>query len=287
MFYSAKQFAAACTTQGNPLYGISIFRHLRESRAPKQVYADILREVKKAIIQREETVQIPEKWQSPIGTYPHHSDLYIGKFFRPWDVCDHLRNWRPPAGDFGIGVEVEIGFNTHEACRQVVQAVSKWRHITIDLEGPAHPAEVTFPPVLYSKYGSRSQPSRYLKLLSSIESDVYPHHENQWVGTHVNVSSGDTRSFDSDRVMTLSRTLAHLRESDNVKYFGREHPYGYSYNRRQHIEYKMFNSVLDWRRLRQYVDEAVSLTKLLISETPITQTSVLDALEAGYNKNPL
>ena len=51
----------------------------------------------------------------------------------------------------------------------------------------------------------------------------------------------------------------------------------------KYIEYKLFNSVTDWKVLRRYIDIAVSLTALLASDELIDRTTVLAALEAGYN----
>ena len=53
-----------------------------------------------------------------------------------------------------------------------------------------------------------------------------------------------------------------LTNEQHLKYFGRR-PYGYGHDQVTHIEYKLFNSQLDPKRLRQYIDIAVSLTKLV------------------------
>lgn len=285
MFYSNKDFVAACFAPGGldnqssgSVYQVQTL--LRDGAKRKDI-AKLLSKVKQSIADRETSCQYYFNGRSySIGT---------SKWFRPWDIVPALRNYMPPEGDYGIGVEVEIGFTTLEAARRIVGLISRWKHITVDYEGPAQPAEVTFPPVLYSKFSSRSQPCKYLKLLAANASDVYRHGSGSSTGTHINVSKGGVTSFNSDRTYSIALMLDSLSRSQEIKYFGRM-PYGYV-NRRasggtHYLEYKLFNSTKDWRVLRRYVDIAVALTDLIADTTiPINRETVVEALEEGYNKH--
>lgn len=283
MFYSEKAFVDWATATSTPVAYSGprdILHVLRLVRAPKKEFRRLFREVKRAIINREPEIRFD---YGPVVSY-----VCTGKWFRPWDVVPAIKGFRPPEGDYGIGIEVESGFLTREGARFFIGAISKWKHITVDFEGCGYPAEVTFPPVLYSKYGERSQASRYLKLLSSRRELVQTHAPNEYVGTHVNVSVG-SGTLSPRRIGEISQVLGdRFRGEPSQKYFGRGRPYGYlnyiNENNNPRIEHKMFNTVYDWRVLQRYVDIAVSLTALVCDTVPITYDSVLLALEAGYNK---
>ena len=285
MFYSNKEFIAACFAPGgldNQSSGDTYrLRRLINDGAKRKDIAKLLSKVKQSIVNRDTYYNLNFKGQDySFGTC---------KWFRPWDIVPALRNYVPPEGDYGIGVEVEIGFTTREAARRIIGLISRWKHITVDYEGPAQPAEVTFPPVLYSKFSSRSQACKYLKLLAANASDVYRHGSGSSTGTHINVSKGGVASFNSDRTYNIAITLDSLSRTQEIKYFGRM-PYGYV-NRRasggtHYLEYKLFNSTKDWRVLRRYVDIAVALTDLIADTTiPINRETVVEALEEGYNKH--
>ena len=209
----------------------------------------------------------------------------VYKWFRPWDVVPALRNWHAPEGDWGVGIEVELGFPSPAIARDVAHKASGMRNITLDFEGGINPIEATFPPVRYSKYGPRSQASRYLKMVDGLATEHCP--DYGCVGIHVNVSKGRSGgdpimpsyarlTYANDLLRGLSRGLKH-------KYFGRI-PYGYGFRASHGIEWKLFNTTTDWRVLRRYVDIAVSLSDLVYSVVPTNRDTVVAALEAGYNK---
>lgn len=221
---------------------------------------------------------------------------YITKWYRPWDVVPRIRDFRTAPGDFGVGVEIEMGFQTREAASFIANKIKNWKYIAVDVEGGTHPIEATFPPFEYSKMTANHQPFRYLNLLKRHSDLLVRHHADSMVGTHVNVSSGSGVLYES-RIGTLRGLLYAYRLSpslrdDAVKYFGRI-PYGScsgqgydnTTGRNKFVEYKLFNSTTDTKALRRYINIAVSLTELLVSDRPITQESVSEALEAGYNKN--
>ena len=210
---------------------------------------------------------------------------YVGKWTRPWDVVPSLRNFKPPVGDYGIGVEVEMGFTSLENAQYISKAISNWRHITIDEEGGAYPLEVTFPPFLYSKLSAKSQPCRYLKLLKKESYRVARHYTDAEVGTHVNVSKGGVERFRERRIYTVSDILERLPKRLEHKFFGRT-PYGYGNicGKESVIEWKLFNSVTDYKVLKRYINIAVALTDVVASDVEITKEVVMNALNNGYNK---
>lgn len=219
--------------------------------------------------------------------------VHVGKWHRPWEVVRELREFQVPQSDYGVGIEIELGFSSHRAAQRVAEAVKRWKYVALDFEGGDYPIEATFAPTLYSKFNSKSQACRYLKLVEEL-GGVYRHSPNAMVGTHVNVSAGGNRDIDAGRVSQLSRILfprpwdpiasgQTLTDEETNKYFGRR-PYGGAYNHYNYIEYKLFNSTTDWRTLRRYVDIAVALTELVVSSRSITRQSVLEALELGYNR---
>lgn len=210
----------------------------------------------------------------------------LGKWLRPWQVVPALKEFRPPVGDFGIGVEVEMGFTSIQAVRDVAHHIKDWKYIALDREGGQYPLEVTFPPVLYSKLDKRSQVMRYLSYLNTVSDTVVQH--SGMVGTHVNVSVGGITDFYpyGGRMSHINNTLARsLTVEQQRKYFGRR-PYGCLFNRGGHIEMKLFNSQLDPKRLQQYIDIAVSLGKLLVNnDVVLTLETIVAALEEGFNKS--
>lgn len=212
----------------------------------------------------------------------------LGKWLRPWSVVPALKNFAAPEGDFGIGVEVEMGFTSLQAVRDVAHQIKDWKNITLDREGGQYPLEVTFPVMLYSKISKRSQVMRYLNILDSVRNTVVDHRTTGGaVGTHINVSMGGVPEIGQyyPRMSDISTVISQLGQDLHVKYFGRR-PYGYLYNRRTYIEFKLFNSQLDPKRLQQYIDIAVSLTKLVpTSAGVINRTTVIAALEEGFNKS--
>ena len=211
---------------------------------------------------------------------------YVGKWTRPWDVVPAIKNFQAPEGDYGIGIEVEMGFNSLEDAQFIAKTISNWRHIAIDEEGGSYPLEVTFPPFLYSKLSATSQPCRYLQLLNKHIHKVYEHDWNEEVGTHVNVSKGGVIEFDEDRIYQVNDILeCDLSEEQEHQFFGRT-PYGYGNicGKESVLEWKLFNSVTDYKVLKRYINIAVALTDLVASDVEINESAVMNALNNGYNK---
>lgn len=204
------------------------------------------------------------------------------KWLRPWHVVPSLRNFSPPEGDYGVGVEIEYGFCSQNAASEMVSKVANWKYVAIDFEGGEHGVEATFAPVLYSKLNNKCQALRYAKLLEDNTALLEEHDAQDSVGTHVNVSAHNRIPYYRvDEVSDILEGCLHMEE--NYKYFGRI-PYGYGNSMGSYVEWKLFNSTADQKRVRQYINIAVALTALAAGNEVIDEDSVLCALEAGYNK---
>lgn len=229
-------------------------------------------------------------------------DRSLGKWLRPWNVVPELRNFTVPAGDYSVGIEVEYGFRTQQDAAFIANVIKNWRYITMDSEGGQNGIEVTFAPMLYSKFGPTSQACRYLKLLDNNRESVRAHSPASLVGTHVNLSfagyshTNNTQYARMRKINAYVDTRRHyihngyreqgesgLVRAEQDKYFGRV-PYEGMNAQPTHMEFKLFNSVTDWRVLRKYVNISVSLLELIRSNVEINRAVVIDALERGYNK---
>jgi hypothetical protein len=214
---------------------------------------------------------------------------YVTKWVRPWEVPGCGANFTAQPGDFGVGIEVEMGFHTREDAQYIANKVRNWRHVTLDYEGGTYPIEATFPPVSYKKFGPRSQAMRYLSLLQREASRVVRHSTRHQVGTHVNVTKGGINAARGghahSRVSDVSNMLFHLSSDRKVRYFGRI-PYGYGYIQGHGgIEWKLFNSTIDPKVLRTYVNIAVALTDHVLSDDPLCdEAGLIQLLEAAYRK---
>lgn len=235
----------------------------------------------KAAIKRMRKAVVDRSWDNGDG-------IFTGKWLRPWDVVPKLRNFRPTAGEYGIGIEVEMGFNSRQDASYIADQIKDWKYIAVDREGGTHPIEATFPPVLLSKFNN-SQAVRYLRLLKKNEERVYAHSGNASVGTHVNVSSGTTPSFGDTRVENMDNALGHICHGSTqngrdtefcLKYFGRACPYGTVYSQGHYLEYKLFNSTTSTKQLKKYVAVAVALTKMIEGDEPITVDTVKETLRS-------
>lgn len=221
--------------------------------------------------------------------YEGWSRVGLSKWTRPWDVVPELRQFSVPEGDFGVGIEVEMGFKSTEDAAYFCNWMKDWKYVTFDYEGGDYPIEATFPPMLYSEMNNRSLPFRYLRKLTKEKDRVFEHRENDCVGTHINVSKGGITNYNPDgRLGDLNRALKELTGNKDLstKYFGRR-PYGLAFNQGRYIEFKLFNSQLSDKRLRQYIDMAVSLVELVVGklDTTIDAKAVHIALEEGFCKS--
>lgn len=274
MFFSAKEFYNFCSTRPGAVDEVRDYFNLPyNARVTKKQFSKYLGVVKQAIVDRQHTIE------TDTG-----DEITISKWYRPWVVVPALRNYEAPLGEYAVGIEIEFGFRSQDASRLVAEHIANWRYVALDYEGGSNPIEATFAPVEYNKFNGNSQASRYLKFLHTNRHLVTQHGLYSMVGTHINVSKGGARPDASRRILANSY-MSDLSADQKLKYFGRSTPYAYT---RQgdgnYVECKMFNSVTDWKRLRQYVDIAVSICDLIYSSRHISATSVLRALEAGYNK---
>lgn len=281
MFYSKQEFydAVAAPESRHIFPSLLITRCSTNGRVERKKSDAMLAEIKKGVLDRRDHLVLGVGHRG----YSEYVPLY--KIYRPWSIIPALRDFSPPEGDFGVGVEIEYGFTSNEAAKTAMYHVRNWKHVALDREGGTHGVEATFPPILYSKLSKRDKPFRYLDYLAANPEMLSRHYGA--VGTHINVSASGR--IDGNRRESVNQVLHSLSEARNRKYFNRM-PYGYINSRTEnangngYVEMKLFNSTTCSITLRRYINIAVSLVQLIISETPITQTSVIEALEAGYNK---
>lgn len=280
MFFSAKELKSYVTTSGDAYVRASAEGRYVSSEDYENPAHFSLAKAKAAIKRMRKAVVDRSRYNG--------DDIFTGKWLRPWDVVPKLRNFRPPQGEYGIGIEVEMGFNSQQDASYIADQIKDWKYIAVDREGGTHPIEATFPPVLLSKFNN-SQAVRYLRLLKKNEDRVYAHGVAASVGTHVNVSSGTTRIFGWERVENMDDVLRYIcygragsgHETEFcLKYFGRERPYGTVYSQGHYLEYKLFNSTTSTKQLKKYVAVAVALTKMIEGDEPITVDTVKETLRS-------
>ena len=276
MFFSAKELKSYVEREGSDTWLVSRAKGVYgASYLPFSLKdaKDAIKRMRKAVVAR---------------SCNNGDGIFTGKWLRPWEVVPKLQDFRPPAGEYGIGIEVEMGFNSQQDASYIADQIKDWKYIAVDREGGDHPIEATFPPVLLSKFNN-SQAVRYLRLLKKNEDRVYAHGGGSSVGTHVNVSSGVSRSFGWRRVENMQDALDSLcygracsgRDAEFcLKYFGREGPYGTVYSQGHYLEYKLFNSTTSTKQLKKYVAVAVALTKMIEGDEPITVDTVKETLRS-------
>lgn len=281
MFYSKQEFYDAVTARGarRIFPSMLIARCSTDGRVERKKSDAMLAEIKKGVLDRTNHLALG------VGRDGYSQYVHLGKIYRPWSIIPALRDFSPPEGDFGVGVEIEYGFTSNEAAKTAMYHVRNWKHVALDREGGMHGVEATFPPILYSKLSKRDKPFRYLDYLAANPEMLSRHYGA--VGTHINISA--SCRINGNRRESVNEVLSYLSEAQKRKYFNRM-PYGYINSRSEnangngYVEMKLFNSTTCSITLRRYINIAVSLVQLIISGTPITQTSVIEALEAGYNK---
>lgn len=279
MFFSASEFMEYINSYEGRYTRYNYFGSYR--RITLTQARSFMRQVRKAIVDRRMEHDLEESAHSVV--------LY--KWLRPWHVVPKLREFAPPPGEFGVGVEVECGFISERAASTIADKIKNWKYVAIDYEGGTYPIEATFPPFIYSKmHNDRTQVLRYIKLLSDNYSLVDSNLANLWaVGFHVNVSKGGTDGrcviVNDTRLEDINDFLHELTEEEDFRYFNRN-PYGFLYSRGngRWVEMKLFKSTTDVATARRYIHTAVALADLLYSDNAITEETVRAALETGYNK---
>lgn len=278
MFFSAHEFMRFINSNEGRCHRLTYFETYRPITL-KQARS-FMRLVRKSIVERD--------MQPCVNGYDYCLSLY--KWLRPWVVVPKLRDFAPPPGEYGVGVEVECGFINDAAASFIADKIKNWKYVAIDYEGGDYPIEATFPPFIYSKMrNDRTQALRYIKLLSDNSNLIDSRYEDDYVGFHVNVSKGGADGtcvrFSEARLDHINYALDELSDMENFKYFNRR-PYGKLYSRggNRWVEMKLFDSTTDVATARRYIHTAVALADLLYSGRAITAESVRAALEAGYNK---
>lgn len=217
------------------------------------------------------------------STSRNYNREWLGKWCRPWDLVPKLKNYRAPNGEFAVGLEVELGFKSHENAVCAGKFLHKMRYVTADFEGGQHPVEATFPPFRYNRLNKNNQVFRYLKFVA--ENDLALEQLSDYAGTHVNVSMGGRRGCRKVPALGgLNRELSSLSYEQKERYFGRRNPYGYLYKRGRFIEMKLFKSSTDGAVIRRYINIAIAIAEFAYKKILPTQEELVAALEIAYNK---
>lgn len=217
MFFSAEEFMRYVNSNEGRYARISYFGsyspiNLKQARS-------FMRLVRNSIVER--------NMEPRIAGYNDYLPLY--KWLRPWAVVPKLREFAPPPGEYGVGVEVECGFINDAAASFIADKIKNWKYVAVDYEGGDYPIEATFPPFIYSKMrNDRTQALRYIKLLSHNHSNLVAPKDG-YVGFHVNVSKGGADgkcvTINDARLDRINYKLDELSDRENFKYFNRN-PYG-------------------------------------------------------------
>lgn len=284
MFYSAKDLSAYFQEKGVP--GWAFHQRTKIPSADIKSTRKFLRAFHEDIRMRNDNA-----WHNKSG-------VEIYKFLRPWDVVEKLASFEPPVGDYGIGVEVECGFNAIEYSREARAFVSRWHNVAVDTEGSYYGTETTFKPILLSKLSSKSQCMRYVAKLGEMQQECKLN-IGEYDGTHVNVSIGGVNDNFIDEG-EVEDVMGYLTSAQNLKYFGRTSPYGYAFGRwtansKPFVEWKLFRTTTDPEVLRRYIHTAVALTELFRSTYTgvpsyegdtydVSRDMLIETLEKTYNK---
>lgn len=272
--YTNTQIEQHRTTEGGRYYPTT---HVTGPTVTLQQAADYLRRAKQAIISR---------------TYRLEGGGTVStKWYRPWDIVPALANWRPPQGDYGVGVEIEMGFRSDAHAARIAEQCKNWRYVTADREGGSTPIEMTFPPVKYSSLNlKRSAMFRYLDLLTANREIVVQHSPASMVGTHINVSTPNDNRHVAERMSTLGGYfITNMSGAEQQRYFGRR-PYGQIYrhtnngNGATFYELKLFNSTIDKTKLAEYINIGISILQLAESPLALNHTNIIAALQRGKDK---
>ena len=116
MFFSAKELHAHIHESR---YRAADFKEEFGGNGLKKVAAYV-RACKQGIVARADAIEFESgKENYGYGWYPRIVDVDLWKWYRPWDVVPKLRDFQAPEGDYGIGVEVEMGFRSERAAQTI------------------------------------------------------------------------------------------------------------------------------------------------------------------------
>lgn len=237
-------------------------------------------------------------------------DGYHGKPARPWEIIDITRGLDKDA--VWVGIEIEMGFkDTYTMKRTREYILDNFDYVTCDIEGGEFPVEATFPPVEVGKlFTSDSYLTQYYNDVLSKRGAATKHSPQDWVGTHVNISTPKYRnnpdSAWSNAMSCVDEALEHIGVGENAynfrsvstysgdakvcqQLFGRVPYSGINPNSGRSgkwIELKLFNSTTDFEVLQWYVKVSELIAKL-IDDDDITTTKAERELRNLATESPI
>lgn len=204
---------------------------------------------------------------------------FLGKSLRPWFVV-------PPAqrldGDkVWVGFEFETGYRTTAQRLEAIQWFDRYiNRGCFDQEGSGQaPVEFTFYPVELDEIDDCG----VLKLIKHGRSNAPASHApSSYVGTHLNISTPNTRNGLWINTQVFRTALTLLTNEERMTLFGRDQLYsGVLHQHPTHYEFKMFNTTYDEVRWAAYC-----VTTRKVVEIIEWMETNRDAITQGYNTLP-
>lgn len=193
------------------------------------------------------------------------------KWFRPWhNVANFEEKLKLRPNTMWVGLEIESGARDGQARRRAVEFLLSQDYVTADREGYGNNAlEATFPPRNHTALFTKGDPVRkYYEQVFNLD-NFLQHLSNSMVGTHVNISTRNTREVVANNTVAVPcvtfRNVANvLLDGINRRYFRQvldRVPYilepqitriNYPWEP-YYVEYKWFNTTYDYETLKEYV----------------------------------
>lgn len=202
------------------------------------------------------------------------------KALRPWTVVPITDSLDPNKA--WIGWEVETGWNNEEHRSRVIEDfLSTFNHVCTDEEGAAFGVELTWCPREADAYVSEEE--HPLMFVTKYVRCAYKHDPEDYVGTHINVSTPAFRTTSSDVkaavCSALNRTLNHMSGTERERLFGRACLYGGfliqgdDTTNNTWLEGKLFNSTYSKPVARGYIAVGNRIAELVEALTLAIQDS--------------
>lgn len=206
-------------------------------------------------------------------TFPWQKDM------RPHDIVPSLRDFKVPAGDFSVGLEIEHRM-TSDARHKAVDWLRNEPRACMDADGGSL-FEATFPPILFSEITDDWGPYRYSRFLHAEKLTAASYALG--IGIHVNVGS-DPETMKKANANIYYGWDGFPNREKNQKYFNRQ-PYGGIYQQAggKFWEMKMFACTTDVDKIGWYATAGVAILKTFAAGKS-TADSIYAALEVAYNE---
>lgn len=191
------------------------------------------------------------------------------KVNRPWELIsltDKLDPFQP-----WLGFEFETGFATKAEYDRVINFVwDNINHVAIDREGyGAYCPEITFSPQNLSAYMNKTADIYKTIRWMNENNTKMPANIGDYVGTHLNISTPAYRALARKGVQKcnlivdiLNHSILMMNDADMRALFGRV-PYGLGNHTQSWVEFKLFRSTDDLKKLDGYMKVAKNFATVM------------------------